>query len=490
MCFLSDVNSPPDVDNGTQRQPSPRASNGIRISNVSIGRCNGSSGMNISSGHISHICSIFIFFMLYLWDPKVLLCSLPSQIRRGAEQSENMSLWFCISLWTSFSGVLRNVAAQSPSYIPHRSQLTFDEATAACSPGHLTTLATKREVHTVLELISASPPIQDSIKFWVGLRKANKDCMVRELPLRGFKWMADGSEVTQVSQWAVEPEETCATVQCAALRAQANGSTVTEWGLIPVRCRTKHWFICKHDGSLTPKPPIPTTPNLVPTSAELEPRRPTPTSDKQNPEIPDVEVEPSQGTGFHYGSEPDRGCPPARSSQPRSWIMDPKDRSRIQVECWTHGVLVEVRCSGQPALWRLLDGSVANFTSICAPCDDGFQKSSSGKCEDVDECSDSSAPCRNTCQNTPGSYRCVCTDENGDVVSEDSPMCKDTAGTPGKGVASGLLIPLLVAVVALVVLLVLVAVMIKCCAMRRSKRRAAKKKGMSMSTKDEKKPAI
>lgn len=394
-----------------------------------------------------------------------------------------MSLWFCISLWTSFSAVLRNVAAQSPSYIPHHIQLTFDKATAVCSPGHLTTLATKRELDTILELISASPPSQDGLTFWVGLRKANKDCVVRELPLRGFKWTADGSEATQVSRWAVEPEETCVAVQCAALRAHANGSTITKWALIPVHCKMQHWFICKHQGSLTPKPPMPTAPNLVPTSAELEPRRPTPTSDKKTTEIPNIDVEPSQEPDFHSGSEPDGGCPPGSFSQLRSWIINP---GRIEVECWAHRVLVEVHCSGQPALWRLLDGSVANFTSICAPCDNGFRRSSLGKCEDVDECSGSSAPCRNTCQNTPGSYRCVCTGENGDVVSEDSPMCKDT----GKGVASGLLIPLLVALGALVVLVVLVAVTIKCCMMRRSKRRAAKKKEMSMSTKDEKNPAI
>lgn len=412
---------------------------------------------------------------------------LCSQIHGEAEHSENMSSWFWISLWASLSAVFWNAAAQSPSYTLQHGQMTFDEAAAACSPGHLTTVLNEHELAHILDLIpEAEPPlIRGSFTFWVGLRKDKRECVVPEFPLRGFKWTADGTEGTQVSQWAAEPELTCTAVQCAALKAQVDSSNVTDWGLIPVRCETKHRFICKHNDSHTPQPPKPTAPNLVPTSAGLEPRRSTRTPDTQT----------SEGeAGSTPGSEKDRGsnsCGHPDLSTARSLIPHPKDRSRIQVECWTAGMQVEIRCSGQPALWRLLDGSVANFTSICAPCDDGFRKNSSGKCEDIDECSEKSAPCRNTCQNTPGSYRCVCTDEAGEVVSEDSLMCNDTAGTAEKRLDSGLLVPVLVAVVGLVVLVVLFAVMVKCCVMRRSKRRAVKKaEKMSMNSKDEKKPAI
>lgn len=412
-----------------------------------------------------------------------VLCSPRS---RGAEHSENMSLWFWISLWTSFGAVCCNVAAQSPSYTLQHSQVTFDEATAACSPGHLTTVLNKHEVAKILDLIPrAEPPlVQDSFTFWVGLRKAKYECMVAGLPLRGFKWTADGSEGTQVSQWAAEPELTCTAVQCAAVKAQVQSLNVTDWGLIPVRCETKHRFICKHNDSQTPQPPKPTAPNLVPTSAGPETPRSTRTPDTQT----------SEGeAGSTHGSEKDRGpssCGHPVLSTARSLVPDPRDRSRMQVECWTAGMQVEIRCSGQPALWRLLDGSVANFTSICVPCEDGFRKNSSGKCEDIDECTEKSAPCRDTCQNTPGSYRCVCTDETGEVVGEDSLMCNDTAGAADRRLDSGLLVPVLVAVVGLVVLVVLLAVMVKCCLMRRSKRRAAKKaEKMSMNSKAEKKPA-
>lgn len=170
----------------------------------------------------------------------------------------------------------------------------------------------------------------------------------------------------------------------------------------------------------------------------------------------------------------------------RSLILDPDNSSRILVECWS-SVQLELRCLGRPAVWRLMDDSPANFTTICDPCEDGFQKDTSGNCVDVDECGGGGAPCRHTCLNTAGSYRCVCSDENGKHRDEDSPVCTDTAVTGDSSSLSGILIPVLVAVSALVVLVVLVAVTVKCSLMRRSKRRAIKKaEKMAMKSKDDK----
>lgn len=338
----------------------------------------------------------------------------------------------------------------------------------------------------MLDLISSSvsPPVHAKFTFWVGLQKAKNECMVPVLPLRGFKWTSDGSDVTQVSPWAEEPQHTCTTLLCAALQAQVRGSAVAGWGLVPASCRRSLPFICKQAEVQTP-----TVPKVEAPSAEPEPQPSTPTSDPQKPETPGSGAESKNRSDSHEGSQRDGGSGSCRRPGPsgaRSLILDPKDPGRIHVECWTPAVVVEVHCSGQPALWRLLDGSVANFTSICVPCGDGFHKSSSGKCEDVDECRQTGAPCRSSCLNTLGSYRCVCTDGSGDVVSEDSPTCQTAAGGPSQGGAAGLLMPALVALAALVVLVLLLAGMIKCCVMRRSKRRAAKKaEKMSMDSKEE-----
>lgn len=402
-----------------------------------------------------------------------------SQTCRRAEPSQDMASWFWVCLWTSATA-----AAQPPYYSLQQSRVPFHQATAACSPGLLTSLATNQEVDHVLALISRSvpPPVHAELTFWVGLWKDKSECMNPALPLRGFKWTSDGSDVTEVSRWAEEPEPTCTTVLCAVLKAQVHGSAVAGWGLVPVSCSNQFPFICKQR-----EPPTPTGPSPEPTSAEPEPHRSSPTSDPQTLQTPD------SPTGSNHPPDSQDGasgsCRRPGLSEVRSLILDHKDPDRIQVECWRPGVVVEVRCSGQPALWRLLDGSVANFSSICVPCDAGFHRSSSGRCEDVDECQ-AGAPCRRGCLNTPGSYRCVCTADDGEVVSEDSPTCADTAGSPDRGGTAGLLIPALVAVAALVVLVVLVAVMVKCCMMRRSKRRAAEKvEKMCMDSKEEEKLA-
>lgn len=144
------------------------------------------------------------------------------------------------------------------------------------------------------------------------------------------------------------------------------------------------------------------------------------------------------------------------------------------MECWSTDP-VELRCSGRPAVWRLLDDSPANFSNVCLSCGNGFRKDASGHCVDVDECGGSSAPCRHTCLNTEGSYRCFCSDDNGKQHNEDSPACADTT-------TSGPLVPVLAAVAALVVLLLVGAVTVKCCLMRKSKK-AARKEAEKMAMK-------
>uniref|UniRef100_A0A8C2ZXF3 C-type lectin domain-containing protein n=1 Tax=Cyclopterus lumpus TaxID=8103 RepID=A0A8C2ZXF3_CYCLU len=155
----------------------------------------------------------------------------------------------------------------------------------------------------------------------------------------------------------------------------------------------------------------------------------------------------------------------------------PATQKTEPVECWSRDQ-VELRCSGHPAVWRLLDNSPASFTTVCLPCGNGFRKDISGNCVDVDECGGSSLPCRHICLNMEGSYRCFCSDENGKHHNEDSPACADKT-------TSVILIPVLAAVAALVVLLLFVAVTVKCCLMRQSKKPARKEaEKMAMKSND------
>lgn len=421
-----------------------------------------------------------------------------------------METCFCwVSLWM-VNVLFRIVSAEPaspPHYTIHRTQVSFDQAMEECSPGVVTTLATEHEVNNILGLIykSVSPLNQNKFTFWVGLRKVKNECVDPMLPLRGFKWTEDGSNESQVSRWIEEPKDTCTTILCAVLQGELNESRTTVWGLVPVSCKKSYHFICKLREPLTGtlKPYKPATTQVESTTPEPKPATPEPhetepPSETQQPKTvrpehdlstqepqPDTEQKPETGPDSKSASEPalgPRSCERPSVPSSRSLILDPNNSSRIQVECWSL-VQVEIRCLGRPAVWRLLDNSPANFTTICDPCEDGFQKESSGECVDIDECDGSPAPCRSTCLNTAGSYRCTCSDETGNHHDEDSLLCTDTTITGDNSLLSGVLFPVLVAVAALVVLMVLVAVIVKCSLMRRAKKKEEK---MAMKTKDNK----
>ncbi|KAM9341350.1 C-type lectin domain family 14 member A isoform 1-T1 [Symphorus nematophorus] len=440
-----------------------------------------------------------------------------------------MESWFCSYLWMVLV-LLPNILADPsspPRYAIHQTAATFDQAMQNCSRGGvLTTLATEQEVAEILGVVSESfsPLNQKKLQFWVGLRKVKNQCVVSKLPLRGFKWTKDGTEDSQVSRWLVEPQETCTTVLCGSLQVELDGLTVSKWGLIPVTCKNTYQFICKLTGG-TVKPPKQSTPaapepqpattepqlattepqpatiepqhattkpqpattepqlaTTLPQPATTAPHQPEPQPATQNPEPTEPEP-PTQQPGKDL-KPPGSGAAPEWDAcqRPsiigyRSYILDPNNSSRIQVECWS-GDPVELHCSGHPAVWRLLDASPANFTTVCRQCDDGFKRDASTNCVDIDECNSGEAHCRHTCLNTEGSFRCICTDKDGKQQDEDSPECTPALST---------VLIAVVAVAALLVLVVLVAVAVKCCLMRQSKKRAMKKaEKMAMKNKDDK----
>uniref|UniRef100_A0A3B4Z9R4 C-type lectin domain containing 14A n=1 Tax=Stegastes partitus TaxID=144197 RepID=A0A3B4Z9R4_9TELE len=315
----------------------------------------------------------------------------------------------------------------TPRYVLHSTRGTFDDAMQRCSPGVLTTLATNQEVDDILKLVSNSVPLQDDFTFWLGLRKAKNECVVPAQPLRGFRWTADGSEESQVSRWAEEPVLTCTGVRCAALKGQFDGST-TSWGLIPVKCKNEYPFICKLKGGLTEGSPEATEPSK-PATPKTRPATSEHVPTTPEPELPTEEPEP-----------------------------------------------------------ELVPGPGPDPITVCLQCSHGFHKDAAGRCMDVDECADPTrTPCKHTCLNTEGSYRCVCSDADGKQHDEGSLTCQDLVMVEDGGALSGILVPVLIAVAALVVLVVVVAVTVKCCLMRRSKKRAIKAaEKMAMKSKQQK----
>ncbi|XP_065822542.1 C-type lectin domain family 14 member A [Labrus bergylta] len=411
--------------------------------------------------------------------------------------------------------MFRNISADPDppaSYTVHPQQISFEHAMKVCSPGVLTTLSTQQEVSEVLQHVSNKllNLNQNKFTFWVGLRSLKNECVVPSLPLRGFKWIQDGSQKSEVIHWREEPKHTCTSLRCAALQGEFDGTTVTRWGLIPVTCRNSYQFICKltpgdretpvkpakqQPEPATPEPPGPSTeqpPVPVTHTHQSTPVIHMPDPDSERSAPPETNLKPNTGPdlqGLKPGADPVSGkntCvrPKDPNDTPgiRSFILDPENSNRIQVECWLSD-LVELRCLGHPLVWRLLDDSPVNFSAVCHPCESGFKRDALGHCVDIDECS-TTATCRHTCLNSQGSFSCVCSDEDGKHHDEDSLACRDTSADSQNGLLSGILFPVLIAIAAFVVLLVVVAVTVKCCMTRRSKKHDMEK--MAMKSKEDK----
>ncbi|KAM9707889.1 C-type lectin domain family 14 member A [Menidia menidia] len=367
------------------------------------------------------------------------------------------SLWIA-NLWLGY--------VTAHQYTLSQKRTTFNEAMNECSPGTLATVIAKHEVQQILELINNSVSPQEEFIAWIGLRRDKKDCVVSSEPLRGYKWIANSSQETQVSMWLDEPKLTCTELRCAAIKWRLVQSEV-ELGLVPAGCKNTHRFICKLSGAVTERSRNGEQTTRTTAATEPEPKRTTPGTKiamsspypvTPRPKIltPEPEGQPGAGSGTALDL-----CQHPGISGNRALSLDPRNVSKIRVECWS-SIQLDLFCAGRPGEWRMLDGSPANLSSICVECDPGFEKNASGYCVDVDECRGSN-PCRYTCLNTEGSYRCLCAEHHGNET------CHDAVTKQGSFPLTTILIP---AVVGAVVLLVLIVVLVICCLRRRSKKRA------------------
>lgn len=348
-------------------------------------------------------------------------------------------------------------------YAIHGDAVSFEKAKENCQHvGYLTSLETDEEFRVVQEAVLQQNPADGTHTYWIGLWRLTGTCHEPYTQLKGFLWINGGDQGAQGIKWNNKPPETCTNDRCAYMSITYEGAAVKDWGLVSESCKKEHPFICKVKGEKT-------TP---------APKRCT---------------RPVIGETHDYTQQMD-------------------EPSKMSIVCLnkTH----ELTCALETLTWTRMDGSPVDFSTLCAPCLVGHQKSDTGECVDINECE--KRPCRSdsTCVNTVGSYVCKdmsqptnnqltpveehahhtppppaahLPDEEGDKEEEREDPATTRApeeavvnpdeevlvhATPPSPDYSKIYIPVVVAVLALLLLLVLILAVVACC--RRRKRRRSK----------------
>lgn len=334
---------------------------------------------------------------------------------------------------------------------------TFDDAQKLCaSDGSLASMPTQEETLKILKVIENKSE-RTSTLFWIGLKKGKEQCVLENLPLRGFYWTIDNSTKFDLNQWKQEPSSTCTNALCGLLSVEYKDSVLVSWGLAAKSCSRKFPSICKHTGL---------SKNIACAS-------------------------------------------PPRISGGHDIIQKKSDPYTLGISCnGTYTFMLT--CLKRTGEWKLVGEPETDILQLCLECKNGYKKDKHGNCVDVDECLQSNY-CKFMCFNTQGSYKCMCADDMHNYHNEDSEICRKAMDATNKvqdkptasfldkkyppssqpatdsntesGVQieestedlSNIVIPLIIALLIFVVLVVIIGATIKYCLMRRARKRAKKR---------------
>lgn len=338
---------------------------------------------------------------------------------------------------------------ESFHYVIHGDRVNFEKARENCQhEGDLTSLATEEELRAVQEAVLQQEPAGGTHTYWIGLWRRIGVCHAPDKMLKGFEWITGGDDAQGI-KWKAKPPETCTNDRCAYISITHDGTSAKDWGLVSDACKREHPFICKVKG------------------------------EKKIPAPKDCAIPVIGGTHDHIHMV----------GQPSTLDVICKDKKTYNLTC-----------SLETLTWTTVDGMTVDFSGLCVPCPEGYEKSGSDQCVDINECEKQPCGSESVCINTVGSYHCVDilpqptkaalpeddahtdpphTNTEGALVTQ-----KVLHGTPSHGNVelvdvtpaspdySYIYIPVVVAVLALLLLLVLILAIVACC--RRRKRRRSK----------------
>ncbi|XP_026085972.1 uncharacterized protein LOC113060919 [Carassius auratus] len=358
-----------------------------------------------------------------------------------------------MELWTVLYLVsLLNMACclLESSYIVRLNKLSFEDAQNYCKPGSfLTNIPNEKDMEKILKTIWDINS-KSTTSFWIGLKRDKGTCVQQQLPLKGFFWTVDNSTQSDVKTWKTQPTGTCSHLRCGLLSVEYSDSGTKSNGFVDTACKQEHPFICKRNIKLTCS-----RPEILNTHDMIEP------------------------------------------------INDPYT---CQIVCRS-GARFNLTCS-KDLVWTLVGNENMNISQLCQECNKGYRTDASGNCVDVNECEELK-PCEHKCQNTEGSYKCLCS-------YNDDGICNGPSKPPttnrknyeysninrGKsrltqptflptddvrmhetvihieessGDISNIVVPVIIALLIFIVLLVIVAAIVKGCQRRRSIKPAKRK---------------
>ncbi|KAF3832030.1 hypothetical protein F7725_025695 [Dissostichus mawsoni] len=243
----------------------------------------------------------------------------PDVSPQDQDQMKMIWFWFCWVLGPM-------VWASPPLFSLHPSPAIFSEAEAACSPGRLASLFSDQD---------AGPGLRVKRVRVLGRAAEGEGCLCGSgSASEGVQLDRGGQPGPAGVRWAQEPQETCTTLRCAAIRLNQTG---TSWGLIPVSCRNKNPYICKGPGTwVAPEPrPEPGTgpepgaetglgPDTEPGSeAEPEPEK------RPEPE-PNQEPEPEHALAPEAKPTPQKESEPEQEPTSKPAAPEPSENEQHQ----------------------------------------------------------------------------------------------------------------------------------------------------------------
>lgn len=306
----------------------------------------------------------------------------------------------------------------------HLKEKDFEKASENCvnNGGNLVTMRNDNEFHSVKSALLAAD--SSNSKLWIGLALLKGRCTDFTEELHGFRWTSEPNE-SKYSKWKKKPLSTCTEKRCVSI------SLADDLKWTDGSCKDRAFYMCKYISKGMCKPIVMEKPGDVKYNLPFL-QKPQTHSEKlamlphgtwveiQRGESKDAEsfvsvCDKKDGMFGWTNSErfcarDNRSC--ARKNGGCDHLCSETAGASVRCECRDGYYLMDDQvscalrntCENSPCKSKCIS-TAAGFLCACA---DGFQLSEDNiSCVDIDECHQRVCG-EHRCHNTPGSFLCEC----------------------------------------------------------------------------------